>query len=105
MILNRRKTLVALAWWCHEHRNDIHYAQDRPIVFVPYKHLPFTTDCSGIVTLLAKWVGAPDPNGVHYNGSGFLPVRCSATFRPSAASTIFGAVISRFSAPVPVTMS
>lgn len=72
MALNRRKELVRLAEWCHISRDYIHYAQDRPIpLHMPYRHLPFTTDCSGIVTILAKWAGCPDPNGQHYSGAGY----------------------------------
>lgn len=72
MPTNRRDELVKLAQWCHDSRNWIHYAQDRPIpLHMPLKHLPFTTDCSGIVTILCKWVGCPDPNGMNYDGSGY----------------------------------
>lgn len=40
-------------------------------IHIPVQHLPFTTDCSGFVTMMAKWGGAPDPNGSGYNGYGF----------------------------------
>lgn len=33
--------------------------------------LPLTTDCSGFVTLCYKLAGAPDPNGLDYNGQGY----------------------------------
>lgn len=67
-----RDRYVALCYWCHANRDQIYYAQDRPIVFpATARHLPFTTDCSGIVTMLAKWCGMPDPNGENYNGSGY----------------------------------
>lgn len=32
---------------------------------------PCATDCSGFVTLVYKGVGAPDPNGMNYNGQGY----------------------------------
>ena len=40
-------------------------------IHIAVHHLPFTTDCSGFVTMMAKWGGAPDPNGLGYNGYGF----------------------------------
>jgi hypothetical protein len=33
--------------------------------------LPFTTDCSGYVTVSYRAAAAPDPNGQGYNGQGF----------------------------------
>jgi peptidoglycan hydrolase-like protein with peptidoglycan-binding domain len=33
--------------------------------------LPVTADCSAFVTLCYKWAGAPDPNGLNYNGEGY----------------------------------
>ena len=39
-------------------------------IHIPRRHLPFTTDCSGFVTMMAKWGGAPDPNGSGYDGYG-----------------------------------
>jgi hypothetical protein len=32
--------------------------------------LPFTTDCSGIGILFAKWGKAPDPSGYGFSGAG-----------------------------------
>jgi hypothetical protein len=40
-------------------------------IHIPRRHLPFETDCSGFVTMMAKWGGAPDPNGRGYDGYGF----------------------------------
>lgn len=71
MILNRRNELVRLGYWAHQWRDLIHYAEDRPIPFPRIKSLPLTTDCSGIVTIIAKWSGCPDPNGNDYDGSGY----------------------------------
>ena len=33
--------------------------------------LPVICDCSAFVTLCYKWAGAPDPNGLNYDGSGY----------------------------------
>ena len=33
--------------------------------------VPITADCSAAVTLWYKWAGAPDPNGLNYNGTGY----------------------------------
>ena len=37
---------------------------------MPKYTLPFTTDCSGFATIMAKWSGAADPNGYGFNGYG-----------------------------------
>lgn len=67
-----RNRMVSHAQWAIEHADSIHYAEIRPIpIHVPVHHLPFTTDCSGLVTMIAKWAGAPDPNGARYDGSGY----------------------------------
>jgi len=67
-----RKSLVSLGYWAHQNRDEIYYAEVRPIpVSLPVRHLPLTTDCSGIVTMFAMWAGAPDPNGNNYDGTGY----------------------------------
>lgn len=48
---------------------SIHYAQIRPMPSA--WRLPFTTDCSGFVTLCYRLAGAKDPNGLSYNGEGY----------------------------------
>jgi cell wall-associated NlpC family hydrolase len=65
-----RDKIVHVAQWGVAHRAAIYYAETRPVpdLDAPYK-LPFTTDCSGFVTLCYKWAGAPDPNGHHYLGA------------------------------------
>ncbi len=42
--------------------------------------LPQSADCSAFVTGLAKWAGASDPNGLHYQGgyTGTLLTHCNA---------------------------
>jgi hypothetical protein len=71
-VMQHRQWMVDNCNWAIEHRGEIHYAEVRPIpVHLPKFHLPFTTDCSGFVTLMAKWSGNPDPNGNGFNGQGF----------------------------------
>ncbi len=67
-----RQKIVEEGQWGAHHASPIHYAQRRPIDGIHKRHkLPLFTDCSGFVTLCYKWAGAPDPNGCHYNGSGY----------------------------------
>ena len=71
-VMKARNSLVAWGYWAHNHRNYIHYAESRPIpVNLAPGSLPFTTDCSGIVTMFAKWSGISDPNGAGYSGWGY----------------------------------
>jgi hypothetical protein len=66
-----RQAVVGHALWGVSHSAQIQYAEVRPIpIDIPVRHLPFTTDCSGFTTMIAKWAGAPDPNHLGYNGSG-----------------------------------
>lgn len=55
------------------HPQNWRYAEVRPIpMYYPYKTTEIiTTDCSGSVTMAAKWAGATDPNGNHFNGNGY----------------------------------
>lgn len=71
-----RQEMVSNCNWGVAHNADIHYPPHdldaRPMpINIPKYHLPFTTDCSGFVTIMAKWSGAPDPNGLGYNGQGY----------------------------------
>ena len=68
-----RAQIVDQARWGIAHQPAIHYAEIRPIPLEQYKHhqLPLTTDCSGWVTCCNYAAGAPDPNGLGYNGAGF----------------------------------
>jgi peptidoglycan hydrolase-like protein with peptidoglycan-binding domain len=67
-----RTEMVSNCNWGVAHNAEIHYAESRPIpINIPKYYLPFTTDCSGFVTIMAKWSGAPDPNGLGYNGQGY----------------------------------
>ncbi len=64
-----RDKVVACAHWGVEHEPQIHYKETRPMPLS--KTLPLTTDCSGFATLCYRDAGAPDPNGLGYNGQGY----------------------------------
>lgn len=71
-VTSHRHALTTWCAWGVAHRAHINYAEVRPIpVGLPHGTLPFTTDCSGFVTLMSKWAGCPDPNGRGYDGQGF----------------------------------
>lgn len=61
-----------LMWGVYNHDRFI-YSERRPIPvkLKPAAKGPIVTDCSGFITLMAKWAGAPDPNGLKYNGEGY----------------------------------
>lgn len=65
-----RQKIADYLEWAMDHADSIHYAQTRPMPKLPRK-LPMTTDCSGFATLAYKDAGAPDPNGLGYNGQGY----------------------------------
>lgn len=65
-----REKIVAYCEWGIAHADQIHYAQVRPMPSRA-KQLPLVTDCSGFATLAYKFAGAPDPNGLDYNGTGY----------------------------------
>jgi NlpC/P60 family len=72
-VVNRQRyDLVTYAKWCCHHKKHVKYAETRPI---PLDTKPWSqdyeTDCSGFVTLMAKWAGIPDPNGMDYDGKGY----------------------------------
>ena len=67
-----RQDMVAYCNWAVAHRAKISYKEIRPMpINIRRVSLPFTTDCSGFATLMAKWAGAADPNGAKFNGSGW----------------------------------
>jgi cell wall-associated NlpC family hydrolase len=70
--LARRDEIVAVARWGIAHARAIHYAELRPIEGLgrPWQ-VPLRLDCSGFVTLCYAWAGAPDPNGLDYDGQGY----------------------------------
>jgi hypothetical protein len=64
-----RARIVSLAKFYSANGARVHYKQIRPM---PLKgSLPLTTDCSGFATMLCKLAGALDPNGTHFDGTGF----------------------------------
>jgi len=64
-----RPRIVAAARWGIRNEPRIHYAEVRPIPLS--RRLPLTTDCSGFATLCYFLAGAPDPNGLDYDGRGW----------------------------------
>lgn len=55
------------------HAPQVHYAERRPMQATKLAHpvYPLTMDCSESVTALCKWAGLKDPNGAHYDGTGY----------------------------------
>jgi hypothetical protein len=74
-VMTRRQAIVNACQWGIRNRTKISYGQIRPIPvnLAPFS-LPFTTDCSGFVTLMAKWSGNPDPNGNGFDGQGYTGI-------------------------------
>ena len=64
-----RNKIAAAARWGIAHEPQIHYGEVRPMPLT--RELPLTTDCSGFVTLCYHLAGAPDPNGLDYDGEGW----------------------------------
>jgi hypothetical protein len=89
-----RDNIVANARWGVAHEPDIHYAQTRPIDGIGHpRKLPLSTDCSGFATDCFQWAGAPDPNGRHYNGTGFTGTMLEACAHISPAQARPGDLI------------
>ncbi len=55
--------------------------------------LPQSCDCSGFVTGLAKWVGATDPNGLHYSPVGYTGTLLNHCNKITAAQARAGDLI------------
>lgn len=62
--------MVSNCRWAAVHHGRISYAEIRPYPLIPARTLPFTTDCSGLAAMMAKWSGAADPTGNGFNGWG-----------------------------------
>ena len=62
--------MVGNCEWAVANHDRIFYAEERPYPITPPRTLPFTTDCSGFATMMARWSGAADPNGFAFNGYG-----------------------------------
>lgn len=72
----QRATIVATALFAYNKRDQIHYTMGpQRMEGVTHKikppHFPSFGDCSSMVTWYYWVAGAPDPNGVNYNGTGF----------------------------------
>lgn len=103
----QRKHLRAAMLFLIAHERQVHYAQVRPMRTA---HLyeeqaaelfqaghGITMDCSEAVTLLCRWAGLQDPNGMGYGGYGFtgtllqhLPHYPSAKDADVGALVVFG---------------
>ncbi|HVS86344.1 MAG TPA: hypothetical protein VHD91_12000 [Gaiellaceae bacterium] len=67
-----RERIAANAHWGIAHEARIHYDERRPIDGLgEARRLPLHTDCSGFATLCYAWAGAPDPNGLGFDGQGW----------------------------------
>ena len=67
-----RRAMVANCRWAVAHRDGFRYERVRPIpVGASRDDRPIITDCSGFVTLMARWSGIDDPNGRDYSGEGW----------------------------------
>jgi hypothetical protein len=95
----QRARLVHLALGLIDHAADVHYSQARPYPKdAKPGHYPIVLDCSSAVTMLCKWAGLHDPNGLHFNGTGYtgtlLDGPCSHYFDPhrahAGALVVFG---------------
>lgn len=68
-VVEHRTEIIKWARWGVANEKAIHYQEIRPMPL--NNRLPLTTDCSGFVTLCYFLAGAPDPNGLNYNGQGY----------------------------------
>lgn len=81
-----RAKIVAYCRWGIQHEPSIHYAQQRPMDRMnDLKHLPVYDDCSEFATKACKYAGAPDPNGLRYNGLGYTGTLLNGCRHISAA--------------------
>ena len=68
------QNLVAWAHWFQTNRAHVLYTEGAQRMSAigqwPLK-FPISCDCSGFVTLLCNLAGIPDPNGQHYNHTGY----------------------------------
>lgn len=69
--MKHRQAMVNGCNWSIAHRSEIHYGEIRPMPIHTSINHGFTTDCSGFVTLMAKWGGCSDPNGLNFDGQGY----------------------------------
>src|SRR5436190_6435118 len=94
----QRAHLAASMRFLIAHEPQVHYAQVRPMRTIHLSEAEaetllanghgLTMDCSESVTVLCRWAGLHDPNGLGYNGAGFtgtLLAHLPHYTRPSAA--------------------
>lgn len=72
--------MLAIMQWMIAHPTSIGYNQLRPMANIGLFQQEFETkvaggwkttmDCSEFVTIVCKWAGLHDPNGLHYDGYG-----------------------------------
>jgi predicted chitinase/uncharacterized protein YraI len=86
-----RAGILEWAKWGEAHKNQFHYRQVRPIQYS--SNLPWIGDCSGFVTFCYKQAGAPDPNGMNYNGAGYTGTLVSHGRQISQGELIPGDVV------------
>ena len=68
-----RHTIVEWAQWAVKNHGKFTYSEGpQRMSGIGYPgHLPVIADCSAFVTLCYNWAGAADPNGLHYNHTGY----------------------------------
>jgi len=72
----KRANIVATALLAYNKRDQIHYTMgsqrmDGVVQQIKPPNVPSFGDCSAMVTWYYWVAGAPDPNGVNYNGTGY----------------------------------
>jgi cell wall-associated NlpC family hydrolase len=72
-MIDVRSNIVAWAKWAAAHHEKFNYTQgpNRMSNIGKPGLLPVYADCSSFVTLCYNWAGAPDPNGMSYNHTGY----------------------------------
>jgi hypothetical protein len=86
------------------HRDRVHYRQVRPMLTRPLHTLVdlhaalasprgVVMDCSEAVTLICKLGGLTDPNGLHYNGSGYTGTLLRLPHYYDPHSAMLGALV------------
>lgn len=110
----KRQGIVKAAIYASQRRFEIHYTQSglrmqgvRERIRLP--RVPHYEDCSSLVTWLYWLVGAPDPNGLGYNGYGFTGTQIMHGRRISASQLRPGDLVfyggwTRWSAPTHVAV-
>lgn len=67
-----RANILSFANWCVARKEWFEYDEIRPYpLYIPTADKHIKNDCSGTVTWCYYHAGAPDPNGLDYDGSGY----------------------------------